>query len=279
MNNDLKKEKIGFVILTWNSEKYIKRCLDSIVKIESIYSEIYVIDNGSTDNTIRIVQKFVDNTYDNSKVNVVKLKYNYGTTKSRNIGIKELERKCDYICILDSDTEINEEAVLNMICILKKDNRNGIVGPKMCDEAGVVQNSGRKIPTITIKLLKILPFKSLKSKAEKMEEYPERMDDYRFTGYLMSACWMIKTSVVKNIGLLDEKIFYAPEDVEYCLRAWTRGYRVLYCQNVQIIHSWQRLSRKKLFSKHNYEHIKGLIYMYHKYKFLFSNKKFEKYFN
>lgn len=63
-------------------------------------------------------------------------------------------------------------------------------------------------------------------------------------GYLMSACWMMPAILIEKIGLLDENIFYAPEDVEYCLRAWKRGYRVCYDQDALIVHAWQRLSRK-----------------------------------
>ena len=54
--------------------------------------------------------------------------------------------------------------------------------------------------------------------------------------------------MIEDIDLLDEKIFYALEDLEYCIRAWVNGYKVLYCKNVSIIHSWQRLSKKYLLS-------------------------------
>ena len=92
----------------------------------------------------------------------------------------------------------------------------------------------------------------------------------------MSACWLIKKEVIEHIGYLDEKIFYAPEDVEYCIRAWKNGYRIMYCRDAEIIHEWQRLSRKKLFSRHNWEHIKGLAYMFCKYRYCFNTDKLEK---
>lgn len=270
---------IGYVILTWNSQNYIEKCLNSIIQIKTLKSRVVVVDNGSDDNTVNILNRYCDKHYDNVEISVIKLQKNEGTTKSRNYGIKKLEKESKYMCILDSDTVINEKAMQRLIQILESNERNAIVGPMMEDENHIVQNSGRKIPTLTVKLLKILPIKAAKKKGEMLEEYPYTTDTVRMTGYLMSACWLIKSDLFKLTGYLDEKIFYAPEDVEFCIRIWVNGYRVLYCNDVSIIHSWQRLSRKKLFSKHNYEHIKGLIYMYMKYKFLFSNKKFEKYFN
>ena len=96
-------------------------------------------------------------------------------------------------------------------------------------------------------------------------------------GYLMSACWLIRRECIEDIGLLDENIFYAPEDVEYCIRAWKKGWHVLYDGRCSIIHEWQRLSRKKLISKHNWEHIKGLMYLFNKYGFYFSSERIDKY--
>lgn len=269
---------IGYVILTWNSQQYIDKCMNSIIKMEQIKSKVIVIDNGSHDNTLNIIETYCGKKYENTQIKLIKLKKNEGTTKSRNLGIKELEKECRYICILDSDTVVNEMAMMLMMKVLEQDERNAIVGPVMENEEHVVQNSARKIPTLTVKLLKVLPIKPARMKGEALEKYPEIEEDTRMTGYLMSACWLVRRELFETIGHLDEKIFYAPEDVEFCIRTWVNGYRVLYCKKALITHSWQRLSRKKLISKHNYEHIKGLIYMFVKYRYAFSNKKFEKYY-
>ena len=42
-------------------------------------------------------------------------------------------------------------------------------------------------------------------------------------GYLMSACWMMRPTLFDEVGLLDENIFYAPEDVEFCIRVWKKN--------------------------------------------------------
>ena len=78
--------------------------------------------------------------------------------------------------------------------------------------------------------------------------------------------------LMNKIGLLDEKIFYSPEDVEYCVRTWKAGFRVIYKPRARIIHATQRISKKKLISRHNWEHIKGLIYFFNKYGLFFSSE-------
>lgn len=268
---------IGFVILTWNSERYIQKCIESIFLLREFQVIICVVDNGSSDKTIQILENLRKKSVPQKmELDIISLKENMGTTISRNLGIKKISSQIKNLCILDSDTIINRNAVLDMLCLLYKDEKNGIVGPRMENSGGIEQQSGRNIPTMTLKLLKVMPIKTLREKGEAMERISNFDEDVVPVGYLMSACWLMRADLVHEIGLLDEKIFYAPEDVEYCLRAWENGYRVLLDRRVKIIHEWQRLSRKKLISKHNWEHIKGLLYLYNKYGLWHSKEKYDR---
>lgn len=268
---------IAFVILTWNSEKYIADCLKSLQSFNKLSVYICVVDNGSTDGTRRILQSY--SSVPSLCMQIVLLDGNYGTTVSRNKGIRLVCDKAEYLCILDSDTIVNEAAFLQMIATLRQDQRNGIVGPILQSLDGSIQQSGRNLPTLTVKLLKGMPVKFLQERGERLEKIIISPDRATKVGYLMSACWLLPMGVVQDLGYLDEEIFYAPEDVEYCLRAWSKGYRALLEPKAAIVHAWQRLSKRKLFSRHNYEHIKGLCYLFRKYGYCFSRKKFERLMN
>lgn len=100
-------KKISFVILTWNSDKYITNCIESINTICNFCTQIIIVDNGSTDNTVNILNKYQEN----KNIEIVFLPKNYGTTKSRNIALNKVNSDTDYICILDSDTVINSNAI------------------------------------------------------------------------------------------------------------------------------------------------------------------------
>lgn len=272
--------RIGFVILTWNSQRYIVECLESIEKMRRFSRSVIVVDNGSSDESVNLINSVI-NTYPQTfdwKLKVLCLDRNYGTTISRNKGIKLLLDENDglqYICILDSDTQINETSFETLLKNINNEPSCGIIGPRMHDSNGVYQISGRAIPTLSEKILKVLPIKKLQQKGESLQQAISAYGSGCVpVGYLMSACWVFPIETIDKVGFLDENIFYAPEDVDYCIRCWKNGLRVLYCYDAEILHHWQRLSRKKFFSKHNYEHIKGLLYMFKKHKYLFSNKKF-----
>lgn len=267
----MNKPVVAFVVLSWNSQHYISNCLDAVLCCNSITPLVLVVDNGSTDETSAILQQY---EADHSEIICTFLPENFGTTISRNLALKNLPSDANYVCILDSDTVINDQALATMVQILEQNPDIGIVGPTMMNSAGVTQLSGRNLPSLGIKLRKAAPLKGLQDEGAQME-VPNTpvVQDMQDVPYLLSACWLMPVSTIDTVGFLDENIFYAPEDVDYCLRVWQAGLRVVRCWNAQIIHEYQRLSHKKLFSKTNKEHLKGLVYYFKKHHYLFDSSK------
>lgn len=271
--------RVGFVVLTWNSEKFIFNCLNSIFSVDQkkYLCITVIVDNGSMDRTRENIEIFLNNDNELKRCEVICLGKNYGTTYSRNIGLKrlfEIQKDVDFVCIMDSDAEINENALSTMIGELQEHSEYGIIGPRMYNMQHSYQISGKDFSTFPAKLLKPMPFKKLRQYGEKMEMMvPLEGSGCIRVGFLISACILLRTDVMKEIGYLDEAIFYAPEDLEYCIRCWKRGYEVVLCYDAEIFHYWQRLSRKKFFSRHNFEQLRGLVYVFWKYRYFWSTKK------
>ncbi|MCD8287000.1 MAG: glycosyltransferase [Clostridia bacterium] len=257
-------KKVGFAILTWNSVNCIKDCLDAIRKLTEVDAEISVLDNGSTDGTADYLRSL-----NAPNIHTSFCDRNIGTTKGRNqaaLGLPE----CDFICFLDSDAYIlDQDGFMAALDYLDAHTEVGILGPALVGEDGSIQPSARNIPFRREKFLKVMPFKSSHRKAERMEhvDYDTSPDVFP-VGYLMSACIIMRAETYKAIGSWDEKIFYAPEDVDYCVRAWEQGLKVVYFRHCLVMHEWQRISRRKFFSKINFSHIKGLMYFYRRHKHL-----------
>lgn len=265
---------VGFIVLTWNSINYISDCLNSIVNIPNLNTFISVYDNGSTDGTQDVLKIFQNKhnilvTYSNK---------NIGTTKSRNIAFSKLPN-VDIICVLDSDAKILDyENFYDMVNLVKNDKDIGLIGPRLYDKENKLQFSGKNLPSLRLKFMKVSPLKKVRDNAEKMEniDYDSYENDLVSVGYLMSACFLLRKEIFLAINGFTEKIFYAPEDVDFCAKIWELGYSVYYYKKCSILHHWQRISRKKLFSKHNFEHIKGLFYYSRKYGKKFRMKVKEK---
>lgn len=103
-NNRVKEYAISIIIPVYNGEKYLKKCLDSIVN-QTIFSklQIVVVDDGSTDNTLNIVRKYKEIYGDNIVVNSIP---NGGVSNARNVGIESSTGK--YITFVDADDWVDQ---------------------------------------------------------------------------------------------------------------------------------------------------------------------------
>ena len=272
--------KLCFVILTWNSASYIRSCLDAILALPNPEEVLlFVTDNGSSDGTQEILHTYETQYVD--RVHVTFETTNQGTTKPRNKMMREVPPDTKWICVLDSDTEVNPAAIERLIKALEDHPKAMLSSPRMWKRSGEEQMSCKRFPTAWGKLMKAAPVRSWQHRAADRESYdffpakktagnpPVSEDDSVYpVDYAISACWMLRADVRDSVGYLDEFYRYAPEDVDYCAAIWENGYDILFVSGASIFHDTQRLSHKKRISATNWAHIRGLIHYFRKYAYL-----------
>ena len=87
--------------------------------------------------------------------------------------------------------------------------------------------------------------------------------------YIIGACQLIRRKTLEEVGPLDERIFYGPEDADFCLRAARRGWSTVYLPDVSITHHWKRITTRRPLSKIGRAHIRGLLHFYLKHRRIF----------
>lgn len=120
------KIKYSFIIPTYNSEKTIFKCLNSVLNQESCDYEVLIIDDGSTDNTLNIVTEL---SKKNDKIKIKKNSHK-GISEIRNIGI--CNSIGDYIIFVDSDDYVNSE----LLSVLNKYDDDVIKFSVFCSNGG-----------------------------------------------------------------------------------------------------------------------------------------------
>ena len=242
----------------------MKKCLASLYeKNKDFEFELIIIDNSSSDGTI----EFIEKNY--SGCILIKNDQNKGVGPARNQGLGIA--KGEYSLILDVDTEFLTVDGLKLITEYMDGNyRAGVLGAKLLFPDNQIQHSCRKFPDVWVKIFnrfekidKIKNSKSLKN------HYMIDMDHTKIQSvdYIIGAFQFIRMEVIKKIGMYDEKIFYGPEDIDFCLRAKKAGYDTVYFPKVELYHFYQRIT-KKFFTRITYEHIKGLVYYFMKHKYI-----------
>ncbi len=254
--------EVSAILLTWNSARHIRRALRALARQrEQISLEIVVVDNGSKDGSPELVRTIAPDAH------VMVNPHNFGVARARNQGLKRVRGK--YALLLDSDTEMTPGSLAGMVRFLDAHPVVGIVGPQLIDPTGSLQFSCRRFPSVPGKFLRQLPPRMRKTFSLAVEEEMHLLD--RSTpqpvDYIIGACQLIRMATLGQIGLLDERMFYGPEDVDLCLRAWQRGWEVYYLPTSVVVHDEQRITRRGPGTI-TLKHAVALMYYFWKHRYL-----------
>ncbi|MCE5329229.1 glycosyltransferase family 2 protein [bacterium] len=239
INNNAKI--VSIIIVSFNSRKFLKNCIDSIIKFPPDLSgnefEIIVIDNNSSDGSPELVEK---NYLKYDFVKLIKNDSNKGFSYANNIAIKGSNSK--YFLLLNSDTEVYENSINGLVEFFedsyKKGLNIGIAGPKIINSDGSIQLSCRRFPSFlnaavyTI-LASIKPDNRFSRKyklADADRNMPFEVD------WVSGSAMMIASESLKITGIFDENYFMYVEDVDLCYRMWRKGFKVYYYPLVKVLH-------------------------------------------
>lgn len=245
---------LSVVIICWNSLANLQGLLASLpAALAGIGHEIILVDNGSSDGTDRyIAATYPDIVYR-------RLDRNRGVAYARNRGIELASGR--YIWLLDDDTVVNADAVGALINYMEAHSCCGICACALRAPDGALQRSYKLFPGLMPKLRGLLGMEGTDPYAPEMSAglpfEPE---------YVIGACQLVRREVFDAVGLLDEHIFYGPEDADFCLRARKVGWHVVYLPAVSIVHKWKRITSRRPLSAIGRAHIRALFYFYRKHR-------------
>jgi GT2 family glycosyltransferase len=261
---------LSYIIITYNDAGRLPRAIASAALAGAragLDYEIIVADNGSTDDTQGLLRAFGQAL--GARLLTLDLGRNTGTTYSRNRALERARGR--FFCVLDSDAEILGD-LAPALALLTAFPEVGILGPAIRLPDGSLYNSVKMLPTLGDKLWK-LPGIFLRRPTVNHDWYPDfPFAHIRCVHSAISCCWLLRRDAWRRIGPLDERIFYAPEDVDYCLRAWRSGLAVVYFPRLEVLHHTRHISHRRPLSATAISHFKGLIYYLAKHGYWFSRR-------
>ena len=254
---------ISAIILSFNAKQDLDRCVRTLIDVEGLSAgrdQVLIIDNGSTDGSKTVIERLTADHPD--LVEPTFLPTNCGTTLPRNLGFAKA--RGDYLLVIDSDIEFRAPVLPDLIQQLGADRSIGIIAPKLIFPDGRRQMSTDVFPTIPRKLERLFRLRALELKEIETCEKTRQVD------YAISAFWLMRRELIDLVGALDERIFYAPEDVDFCLRTWLKGKRVVYRQDLDVVHDAKERSRSLKGTLFAWRHVLGLAYYFRKHRYALS---------
>lgn len=224
--------RLSIIIVNWNVRDLLDRCLASIAASELAPGsfEIILVDSASDDDSVAMVREKYP------AVRLLVQAENVGFTRGNNIGLAQA--RGDFILLLNPDTEVRPDSLGIMLDYLLANPAVGIVGPHTLNSDGSHQSTRRRFPTL---LTGIFESSWLAAAAPSSVERDYRLldtddDDIIMVDWAQGSALMLRRELYREIGGLDEAFVMYSEELDYCRRAKTAGWRVAYHGAAVITH-------------------------------------------
>lgn len=220
----MEKNRVAILVLNWNGRVDTERCLRSLEKIQYPHYKIIIIDNGSTDGSQSYFRSHFPDCH------LIETHQNLGYAGGNNVGITyALKENFDYILLLNNDTIVDPHLIHPFLKTFSEHPSAGILGtkiylmdqPNRFDHFGGMWNSYKMA----------FDYYGYHAEEDSLSfEEPKSLD------YVCGAAMMVRSSLFKQIGLLDARYFLYWEEADFCFRARKAGFDVLTCPQAKIWH-------------------------------------------
>ena len=214
-------KKILVIIVTYNGSKWIENCIDSVVN-SSLASDVFIVDNCSSDDTVSIIE----NKYANFII-LHKSKINLGFGKGNNIGLKYALANCyDYVFLLNQDAFLEKDTLKRMIAVSESNAGYGILSPIHLNADG---------NQLEMYFSQFVNYQNNPHFYSDFVMIKEVKDVYDFK-FISAAAWLLPLTTLKNIGGFDPLFWHYGEDDNYCQRVLYHNLKIGVVPNTFVRH-------------------------------------------
>jgi GT2 family glycosyltransferase len=222
------------IVVCWNAADVIGRCLEQLLAQDYVNYEVIVVDDGSEDDTLEVAEA----ASSGGEVTIVRSPVNQGCPHARNLGLAHA--KGDIIAFIDADGFAAPDWLRELVAAFEADEGIGGVASTVFFEANplVINGAGG-----------IVNRQGWAADLSMNESY-ERAEIAAEALYPMGCGMAVRRSAVERVGPFDDRMLNYYDDVDYGVRLWRAGYRVVVAPDAWIDHGFGQAggdsSRKQL---------------------------------
>ncbi len=220
------KPLVSIVILNYNGVKYLQDFLPSVLSTQYENFEVVVADNGSTDNSLEVVQnKF-------PAVKIIKNDTNEGFAGGYNWALKKVH--ADYYVLLNSDVAVTPNWITPMVDLMESNHLIGACQPKLLSyrEQDVFEYAGASggwIDTLGYPFSRGRVF-------DICEKDQHQYDQAAPIFWASGAAFMIRSSLFHALNGFDSSFFAHQEEIDLCWRLQLAGHQLYACPASVVYH-------------------------------------------
>jgi GT2 family glycosyltransferase len=250
---------LDIVIVSFESRELLRDCLTSILcHGPSLPTKVYVVDNGSTDQTVEMVQhEFPDVLLRISNQNL-------GFSKATNLAIRCGSGR--YVLALNPDTRFTQNVLDRLITLMEARSEIGICGCRLEQENGTFDHAAkRSFPTPLGALAHFAGIGRRSNAPARLAQYRAPSVERGPVDAVNGAFMLMRRSALAEVGLFDESYWMYMEDLDLCFRFVQAGWTVWYEPSVTVTHIKAGSSGKNRKPRLNYAFHYGMFRFYRKH--------------
>ncbi len=212
----------AIITVTYNCEDFIEDFLISVTDqlTPSAQAHLIIIDNLSSDNTVNVVKKYIDDNHLSDKITLLPQSKNLGFGAGCNAGVaaaKSLNPK--YYWFLNPDTLVFPETRPELVKFLQQNLRAGFVCSQLEDKSGNPRSSGFRFPSAISELCASLRLGIVdRIFANRKIAIPVNAQSHQ-ADWLTGASFLVTAQAFEDLNGFDEAFFLYFEEVDLCFRA------------------------------------------------------------
>ncbi len=224
-------------IISYNTIALLQHCLLSLQSsVDPSSTEICVVDNCSADGSSDMVSRQFPH------VRILRNAENLGFARANNQAF--LQSRGRYFLLLNSDTIVLPEAFEGMVRFMEEHKVAGAVAPRLLNPDGTIQASCfSRLPSVLTSVLINSSAYILFDRIFPCWNYPGRFvapleasEAPREVPHVMGACLLVRSSLYRELGMLDERFFLFREETDLCKRIRDAGWEIYYLPSSNVIH-------------------------------------------
>ncbi len=236
--------EISVIIVSYNVKEFLEQALESLHKaLANLKAEVIVVDNASSDGSDLLVKRRFP------WATLIRNESNFGFARASNQGIRGATG--DFIALLNPDTIVQEDTFVEIVDFLRAHADAGMVGCKILNPDGSLQLACRRsFPTPWVAFTRLSGLSHIFANSPLFGSYnlTYRNPDETYEVDAISGSFMVvRRETLDQVGLLDESFFMYGEDLDWCYRIKSQGWKVIYYPGTQIVHFKGESSKKAPF--------------------------------
>ncbi len=229
------------VVLNYRTAALTIDCLQSLVnEIPTVpNTRVVVTDNASGDGSAEQIAAAIAQHNWHPWAEIMPLERNGGFAYGNNAAIRPAlasSNPPDYVLLLNPDTVVRPGALKALVDFMEAHPHVGIAGSRLEDPDGTPQHSAFRFPSCASELDQNLRLGGVSKLLSRWGLAPEICDSPHPTDWVAGASMIIRPTVFKAIGLIDEGYFMYFEEVDFCLRAQRAGFPCWYVPQSRVVH-------------------------------------------